>query len=105
MMKKPIPKVESFIAFVKSKGWEIESKDEDFYILKPPVDVKPSSFRVQIPHIEHDAAYPLMITTITSSFANFYDWDERSLLKLLSQAPHVVEDALQDESLGVAMSA
>ncbi len=104
-MKKPIPKVESFIAFVKSKGWEIESKDEDFYILKPPADVKPASFRVQIPHLEHSPAYPLMITTITSSFANFYDWDERSLLKLLSQEPRKVEEALQEDALDVALTA
>ncbi|MEK7257867.1 MAG: hypothetical protein AAB316_24125, partial [Bacteroidota bacterium] len=87
---------ESLIAFAKSKGWEVESKDSGFYILKPPPGIFKPTFRVQVPHLENELAYPVMISAIVDSFARMYKWVYEALKNFLSKSPQEIEESLKE---------
>lgn len=93
-MKKVVPIAESVLAFLRMKGWELESKTSGFYVVKPPKDVKPNSIRLKIPHLKKELAYPIMIVELVNEIAAFYNWDKMVLRLLLSKKLEEIEQIL-----------
>lgn len=93
-MKKIIPNAESVLAFLRMKGWELEEKTSGFYIVKPPKEIKPQSFRLKIPHLSKELAYPVMIIELVNEIADFYDWNKKILRFLLAKSMVEIEQML-----------
>ncbi len=93
-MKKIVPNAESVLAFLRMKGWELEEKTSGFYIVKPPIEIKPQSIRLKIPHLNKELAYPVMIVELVNEIANYYDWNKKVLRFLLSKNMVEIEQML-----------
>jgi len=94
-MKKPIPKSESVIAYLRFKGWKVIDKSDGYFTLTPPKDVTPNSIKYKIPYYEKEYTYPLIARERVREIADLYGWDQGSLIILLSKETVEIEKALQ----------
>ncbi|GEM_PF-4897801 len=94
-MKKPIPKSESVVAYLRFKGWKVVDKSDGYFTLTPPKDVTPNTIKYKIPYYEKEYAYPLVARERVREIADLYGWNQGSLIKLLSKETIEIENALQ----------
>ncbi|MFK7981493.1 MAG: hypothetical protein AB8G86_16025 [Saprospiraceae bacterium] len=103
-MKKPIPKSESIVAYLRFKGWKVIDKSDGYFILTPPKDVTPNTIKYKIPYYEEEYVYPLIarerererVRVRVREIADLYGWNQGNLIKLLSKETIEIENALQN---------
>jgi len=84
--KKPL--VETFLAFLYSKGWKKEKKWGGYFLMKPPKEIKSTdeSFRFYLPSIEDSDSYHELAFQAVETFAELYEIPLQELFDLLSKS-------------------
>ncbi len=92
-----IPRAETILRFLLSKGWTIKEKSVPFFLLSPPKDLKfeRKNFTYRIPTNEIAEDYPAYAHRIVSSIADVYQINKWYLIELLSQTIVEIEEDIR----------
>lgn len=92
-----LPKPQTIIAFLESKGWKLEETDDYYFYLQPPSSIKfREGFRYKIPTPdEEDPSYPEIITRLVFGLADLYDLDKLDLYYALTKEFNEFQDELK----------
>lgn len=92
-----IPQHSTIVAFLKSKGWLEQSRDQHVYVMTPPVSLSLSkNFEYQVPLNDTLIDYREYAIRLVFSIAELYELNKWDLLELLSQR---IEDIQKDIEL------
>jgi hypothetical protein len=92
-----IPQVPTIVAFLKSKGWLEQSRDQHVCVMTPPASLSLSkSFEYQVPLNDTLIDYREYAIRLVFSIADLYQLNKWDLLELLSQR---IEDIQKDIEL------
>ena len=92
-----IPQHSTIIAFLKSKGWLEQSRDQHVCVMMPPASLSLSkNFEYQVPLNDTLVDYREYAIRLVFSIAELYELNKRDLLELLSQR---IEDIQKDIEL------
>lgn len=97
MKANQIPQHSTIIAFLKSKGWLEQSRDQHVCVMTPPVSLSLSKgFEYQVPLNDTLIDYREYAIRLVFSIAELYALNKWDLLELLSQR---IEDIQKDIQL------
>jgi hypothetical protein len=92
-----IPQVPTIVAFLKSKGWLEQSRDQHVCVMTPPASLSLSkSFEYHVPLNDTLIDYREYAIRLVFSIADLYQLNKWDLLELLSQR---IEDIQKDIEL------
>ncbi|MCB0522117.1 MAG: hypothetical protein H6577_09035 [Lewinellaceae bacterium] len=79
------PQIETFIAFLQSKGWTLEDKTNSFCSLRAPDNNgEKQNFTYRIPANENSRTFDELAHLAVETFADIYDIPLQDLFDLLS---------------------
>ena len=97
MKANQIPQHSTIVAFLKSKGWLEQSRDQHVCVMTPPVSLSLSkNFEYQVPLNDTLIDYREYAIRLVFSIAELYELNKWDLLELLSQR---IEDIQKDIEL------
>jgi len=87
-------KIDTTIAFLKSKGWKVKKNKGSFVRLNPPKEIKSKDdFHFRIPKSEAGSDFKEYMTHLVFSIAELYELNKWDLLDLLSKRfPQIQKD-------------
>ena len=92
-----IPQHSTIVAFLKSKGWLEQSRDQHVCVMTPPASLSLSKgFEYQVPLNDTLVDYREYAIRLVFSIAELYELNKWDLLELLSQR---IEDIQKDIEL------
>ena len=87
-------KIDTTIAFLKSKGWKLKKSKKTFFLLNPPKEIKSNEgFNFRIPKSDKGSDFKEYMTHLVFSIADLYELNKWDLLDLLSKSlPQIQKD-------------
>ena len=97
MQVNQVPQGQTIIAFLKSKGWEEQSRDQHQCVLTPPASIALiPTFEYRVPLNDSVIDYRDYAIRVVFSIADLYQLNKWDLVELLSQS---IEDIQKDIAL------
>lgn len=80
-------KLETIIAFLKSKNWKLTKTNDKFFRFLPPKKLKfEADFRLEIPKNESTLTFLRYMVIVTEGIAEVYQLDKERLITLFSKS-------------------
>ena len=80
-------KLETIIAFLKSKNWKLTKSNDKFFHFSPPKKLKfEGDFKLEIPKNENTLTFLRYMLIVTKGIAEVYQLDKEKLIALFSKS-------------------
>lgn len=80
-------KLETIIAFLKSKNWKLSKVNDKFFQFSPPKKLKfETDFLLEIPKNENTLTFLRYMIIVTEGIAEIYQLDKERLVALFSKS-------------------
>jgi len=97
-------KINTTIAFLKSKGWKLKKTKKAFFLLSPPKEIKSDEgFNFRIPKSEKGSDFKEYMTHLVFSIADLYEINKWDLLDLLSKSLPQIQKDVEHQKLEIKL--
>ena len=97
-------KIDTTIAFLKSKGWKLKKNKEAFFLLNPPKEIKSEElFNFRIPKSDKGSDFKEYMTHIIFAIADLYEINKWDLLDLLSKSLPQIQKEVEHQKLEIKL--
>ncbi|MCU0346682.1 MAG: hypothetical protein MUC59_07050 [Saprospiraceae bacterium] len=94
------PRNKTIVAFLKSKGWQLEKTGEVYFHMKPPNDMvfDDKDFQYLVPVNEDAQGYEEFVFGIVRSISQLYEFELGELFDLLSKSMEEIRREVERET-------